>query len=525
MESGDWRQAAEEADLAEGRPVELTVGDRLVLLVRKGGRIHACAAECPHYKGHLARGVLSGYTLTCPSHNARFDLRDGRLLAPPALSDLAVHEVKVEKGKVWVRLGEAPRIEMPGGSDDRTFLIVGGGAAAAAAAETLRREGYSGRIVMLTQEPVGPYDRPSLSKDYLAGEAPAKWLPLRGEKFYDRLKIEVATGSRVVALDPRSRTITLADGSARRGERILLATGSVALRPPVPGIDLPGCFTLRSLDDADALIAGLPASGTVAVLGASFIGLEVASALRKRGLEVQVVAPEQLPLDKVFGAEVGRRLKAEAEQAGVRFHLGTTAYSVQGNGRARYLVLSDGTHLEAEAVVVGVGVRPVVEYLAGSGLAESGAVPVDSRQATAAEGIFAAGDIALLKEGSGGPPRRVEHWVEAQRQGRQAARAMLGRNPLPREAPFFWTRQHGFSLKYVGHAPAWERVVFRGDPQKGSFLAGYYIGGSLRAAASLGKDRDPELIRLGEALEAGRPVSAEQLADPGYDLAEPAGRP
>jgi len=522
METGEWIQAAAEADLTEGRLVELTVGDRPVLLVRNKGRVHAYAGECPHYKAHLARGVLSGHTLTCPSHNARFDLRDGRLLSPPALNDLAVHEVKVERGKVWVRLGEAPRIEMPGGSDDRTFLIVGGGAAAAAAAETLRREGYSGRIVLLTQEPVGPYDRPSLSKDYLSGEAPAKWLPLRGEKFYDRLRIELATGSRVVALDPRSRTLTLADGSTRRGERILLATGSVALRPPVPGIDLPGCFTLRSLADADALLAGLPASGCVAVLGASFIGLEVASALRQRGLEVRVVAPEQLPLEKVFGPEVGRRLKEEAEQAGVSFHLGTTAFSVQGNGRARYLVLSDGTHLEAGAVVVGVGVRPAVEYLAGSGLAETGAVPVDARQATAAEGIFAAGDIALLKETAGGPPRRIEHWVEAERQGRQAARAMLGKSPLPREAPFFWTRQHGKAFKYVGHAPMWERVVFRGDPAKGSFLAGYYVGDSLRAAASLGKDRDAELIRLGEALEAGRPVSADQLADPSFELAAPA---
>ncbi len=519
MESGEWKQAAAEAELAEGRPVEVTVEDHLVLLVRAEGRIHACAGECPHYKGHLARGLLSGHTLTCPSHNARFDLRDGRLLSPPALGDLAVHEVKVERGKVWVRLREAPRIEMPAGPDDRTFLLVGGGAAAAAAAETLRREGYSGRIVLLTQEPVGPYDRPSLSKDYLSGEAPAKWLPLRGEKFYDRLKIEVATGSRVVALDPRSRTLTLADGSTRRGERILLATGSVALRPPVPGIDLPGCFTLRSLADADALLAGLPASGCVAVLGASFIGLEAASALRKRGLEVQVVAPDRLPLEKVFGAEVGRRLKAEHEQAGVGFHLGTTVYSVQGNGRARYLVLADGTHLEADAVLMGVGVRPAVEYLAGSGLAEAGAVPVDARQATAAEGIFAAGDIALLKETGGGAPRRSEHWVEAERQGRQAARAMLGRSPLPREAPFFWTRQHGKAFKYVGHAPSWERVVFRGDPEQGSFLAGYYSGGSLRAVASLGKDRDRDLIRLGEILEAGRSLPADLLADPGYELA------
>jgi len=329
----------------------------------------------------------------------------------------------------------------------------------------------------------------------------------------------------VTSLDPRSRTLTLADGSSLRAERMLLATGSVALRPPVPGIDLPGCFTLRSLADADALIAGLPASGCVAVLGASFIGLEAASSLRKRGLEVRVVAPEQVPLENVFGARIGRPMKAEAEKEGVRFHLGTTAISVQGNGRARYLVLSDGSHLEADAVLIGVGVRPAVGYLAGSGLAEAGAVPVNARQATAAEGIFAAGDIALFKESSGGPPRRTEHWIEAERQGRHAARAMLGKGPLPREAPFFWTRQHGKSLKYVGYAPVWDQLVFRGNPEEGSFLAAYYVGEVLRAAASLGKDRDRELISLGEALEAGRSLSSKTFSDPDFDLLRLSGGP
>jgi len=229
-----------------------------------------------------------------------------------------------------------------------------------------------------------------------------------------------------------------------------------------------------------------------------------------------VVAPEPLPLQKVFGPEFGRRLKRLHEQAGVVFHLGCTVYGVQGNGRARDVLLSDGTHLEVGAVVIGVGVRPAVEYLAGSGLAETGAVPVDARQATSAEGIFAAGDIALAKDPISGLPRRIEHWAEAERQGRLAARAMLGKSPLPREAPFFWTRQHGQSLEYVGHAPGWDRVVFRGDPEGEAFLAGYYSGGLLRAAAAVGRER--ELIRLGELLEAGGSVSAGELIDPGFDL-------
>jgi len=515
MESGEWREAAAEAALEEGRLVQVTVEEKPVLLVRAQGRICACGAECPHYKGHLVKGQLSGHVLTCPSHNARFDIRDGRLLSPPALNDLATYDVKLEGGKVWVRSRGAAVIPMPAGSDGRTFLIVGAGAAGNAAAETLRREGFSGRILLIGMETAGPYDRPSLSKDYLAGESPAKWLPLRGEKFYARLAIQVRLGSRVVAIDPRSRTLTLADGSTLQGDRILLATGSVALRPPVPGIELPGCFMLRSLADADALIAGLPQSGAVAVIGAGFIALEAASSLRKRGLEVHVVAPDAIPMEKVFGPEIGRRLKRLHEESGVVFHLGRTLAGVQGNGRARDVLLSDGTHLEVGAVVLGVGVRPAVEYLAGSGLAEAAAVPVDSRQATAADGIFAAGDIALVKDAGGGP-RRIEHWVEAERQGRHAARSMLGKTPLPREAPFFWTRQHGKSFKYVGHAPGWERAVFRGDPQGDSFLAGYYTGGLLRAAASLG--RDLELIQVGQLLEAGRTPSPAELADPGFDL-------
>jgi NADPH-dependent 2,4-dienoyl-CoA reductase/sulfur reductase-like enzyme/nitrite reductase/ring-hydroxylating ferredoxin subunit len=522
MASGEWQEAAAEAALEEKRLVEVTVEDRPVLLVRADGRIYACGGECTHYQGPLAKGVLAGHIVTCPRHNARFDVRDGKLLSPPALSDLPAYEVKLEGGKVWVRSRGSAVIPMPAGSDGRTFLIVGAGAAGNAAAEMLRREGFSGRIVMIGMEASGPYDRPNLSKDYLAGEAPAKWLPLRGQKFYDRLKIELRLQSKVVAVDPRSRTLSLADGSTLQGDRILLATGSVALRPPVPGIDLPGCFTLRSLADADALIAGLPQSGVVAVVGASFIALEVASSLRTRGLEVHVVAPDRMPLEKVFGPEVGRSLKRLHEESGVVFHLGRTLAGVQGNGRARDVLLSDGTHLEVGAVVLGVGVRPAVEYLAGSGLAEAGAVPVDSRQATAADGIFAAGDIALVKDPAGAAPRRIEHWAEAERQGRHAARSMLGKPPLPREAPFFWTRQHGASFKYVGHALSWDRVVFRGDPEGDSFLAGYYAGGVLRAASSC--RRDIELIQVGRLLEAGRMVEPAELADPGFDLSEK-GRP
>jgi NADPH-dependent 2,4-dienoyl-CoA reductase/sulfur reductase-like enzyme len=405
---------------------------------------------------------------------------------------------------------------MPPGSDARTFVIVGAGAGGNAAAETLRREGFAGRIVLIGSEALGPYDRTMLSKDYLSGEAPAKWLPLRGEKFYSRLQIELRTGTRVASLDARSRTLSLADGGTLQGDRLLLATGGVALRLGIPGSELPGCFTLRSLQDTDALIEALGRAERVVLLGGSFIALEAASSLRHRGLEVHVVAPESVPLARVFGERIGRRLAGLHEQAGVRFHLGRTAARIDGDDRVRAVELSDGRQLPADAVLIGVGIRPAVEFLAGSGLAEAGAVPVDARQQTAAEGIFAAGDIALVQDPAGGPPRRVEHWVEAERQGRHAARAMLGKGPLPREAPFFWTRQHGQSIRYAGYAPGWDRVVFRGDPEAESFLAGFYVGGGLKAVAGVGNAR--EFIRLGQLLEQGRGISPEQLGDPGFDL-------
>jgi NADPH-dependent 2,4-dienoyl-CoA reductase/sulfur reductase-like enzyme/nitrite reductase/ring-hydroxylating ferredoxin subunit len=516
MEANEWKAAVAESTLIEGRPVAAAVKERKILLVRLAGRIYACGNECTHYKAPLTDGLLAGHIITCPWHNARFDVRDGRLVAPPALNDLPSYEVKIEAGQVWVKPKGAATIEMPSGSDGRSFLIVGAGAAGNAAAETLRREGFSGRVVLITGEKVGPYDRTMLSKDYLAGEAPAKWLPLRGEKFYNRLQIELRTGARVTSLDPRSRTLTLEDGATLQGDRILLATGGFALRPGIPGIELPGCFTLRSLADADALIAALGQIAKVVLLGGSFIALEAASSLRHRGLEVHVVAPESVPLARVFGEQIGRRLQSLHESQGVHFHLGRTASRIEGDGRARAVELSDGSLLPADAVLIGVGVRPAVEFLAGSGLAVAGAVPVDARQETPAEGIFAAGDIALVKDPAGGPPRRIEHWAEAERQGRHAARAMLGKNPLPREAPFFWTRQHGQSLRYTGHAPGWDRVVFRGEPEGKAFLAGFYAGGVLRAAAAVGLSR--EFIRLGQLLEEGRGLSPEQLGEPDFDL-------
>jgi NADPH-dependent 2,4-dienoyl-CoA reductase/sulfur reductase-like enzyme/nitrite reductase/ring-hydroxylating ferredoxin subunit len=516
VENNDWIKALAEEELKEGVPAVVEVEEGKVLLIRSEGRIYACGNECSHYHAPLSDGLVAGHVVTCPWHNARFDIRDGRLIAPPGLNNIASYETKVEKGQVWIRQTGAGTISMPEGEDARTMLIVGAGAAGNSAAETLRREGFAGRIVMVTGEAYGPYDRTMLSKDLLSGEAPAKWLPLRGQKFYDRQNIELMTEKQVTGVDPDAMSVTFADGTTMSADRILLATGGKPRHLPVPGADKAGCHYLRSRKDAEAILAGLEGAGTAVIVGASFIGLEVACSLRARKVEVHVVAPEQIPLASVFGEQIGGRIRKTHEENGVIFHLGQTVRELAGGQRVSEAVLADGSRLKTDLVIVGVGIEPAVEFLEGSGLVKEGAVPVNARLETSAQGIFAAGDIAAVPDGRSGAPRRIEHWVEAGRQGMHAARCMLGSEDPYREVPFFWSKQYGSSLRYIGHAPGFDRVVFRGSVTDKFFLAGFYVGGKLAAAASVGKAR--ELIRLGQLLEAGESVRPDQLEDPDYDL-------
>jgi NADPH-dependent 2,4-dienoyl-CoA reductase/sulfur reductase-like enzyme/nitrite reductase/ring-hydroxylating ferredoxin subunit len=516
MNNNDWVKAITENELKEGVPAVIEVEEKKVLLIRSEGRVYACGNECSHYHAPLSDGLIAGHVVTCPWHNARFDIRDGNLVAPPGLNGVPSYETKIENGQVWIRQTGKGIIPMPEGEDDRTFLIVGAGAAGNSGAETLRREGFAGRIVMVTGEDYGPYDRTMLSKDLLTGEAPAKWLPLRGQKFYDRLKIELMIEKPVTGVDPAGLAVTFADGTTMAADRILLATGGTPRTLPVPGADKGGCYYLRSRKDAEAILADLEAAKTAVVVGASFIGLEVACSLRAREIEAHVVAPEQIPLANIFGEQIGGRIKKTHEENGVIFHLGQTVTEFTGQQRVSEVVLADGSRLKADLVIIGVGIEPAVDFLEDSGLVKDGAVPVNARLESSAQGIFAAGDIALVPDGRSGKPRRIEHWVEAGRQGKHAARCMLGSQEEYREVPFFWSKQYGSSLRYIGYAPGFDQVVFRGSVTDKFFLAGFYVNDKLAAAASVGKAR--ELIRLGQLLEAGKSVSPDQLKDPSFDL-------
>ncbi len=516
----EWKPLCPLADLREGAPLARNIGKKEFLAVRRGDRVFVCGNKCPHFGDKLSDGVVSGTHVTCPGHNARFDLATGRVESAPALDDLPVYDVKVEDGQVLVGPARPAPFELAprAPTEERTFIIVGGGAAGEAAVETLVREGFGGRIILVTAEEHLPYNRTDLSKGFLTGDVERDWLPLRGADYYSTLGVEVVMGARAEGLDTARAVLRLSGGRQMRYDRLLVATGARARRLAVAGADSPACYTLRGRDDAERILAAVTVARRAVVVGAGFIGLEVASSLRKRGLEVDVVAPDELPLGRLLGRELGERIRRLHESLGTRFHLGRTVSEITGGTS---VLLSDGTRLDADIVVIGVGAQPDVEWLGTSGLTASGALPVDAALRTSDPDVFAAGDVALVKDPRAGAAIRFEHWVSAQRQGHHAALAMLGRTEAYREVPFFWSRQCGKSIKYAGFGGAWDRIAFRGDPAGDSFLGAYFAGKRLLGAASFAMSWN--LIAVEKLLREGGTLSPEQVTDERQSLTALAG--
>jgi NADPH-dependent 2,4-dienoyl-CoA reductase/sulfur reductase-like enzyme/nitrite reductase/ring-hydroxylating ferredoxin subunit len=462
------------------------VGDEDVLLVRSGSEIFAIDAHCSHYHGPLAEGLVDGESIRCPWHHACFDLRTGEAAHAPAFNALAVWQVERQDDRIVVRQKREqpkPRVKGPLDSPDR-IVIVGGGAAGFAAAEMLRRQDFRGSIVMLSSEAAPPVDRPNLSKDYLAGSAPEDWLPLRPDSFYADAAIDLRLKTEVTSIDTKAGSVLLAGGEAIPYDRLLLATGAEPVRLPIPGADQPHVHVLRSLDDCRAIIASADGARRAVVIGASFIGLEVAASLRARDIEVHVVGLEQRPMERVLGPDMGDFVRALHEEHGVIFHLGDTVTAIDG----KRATLKSGGVLDADVVVVGVGVRPRLALAEKAGLAIDRGVVVNAYLETSVPGIYAAGDIARWPDPHSGESIRVEHWVVAERQGQTAARNMLGQREAFDAVPFFWSQHYDVPVNYVGHAEKWDEIAVDGNIAARDCLLHYRRGGRDLAVASIYRD-------------------------------------
>jgi NADPH-dependent 2,4-dienoyl-CoA reductase/sulfur reductase-like enzyme/nitrite reductase/ring-hydroxylating ferredoxin subunit len=485
----DFRAGIETGGLADGAMLSGRVDSEKAILVRSGNEYFVVAAECTHYHGSLASGLKVADTLRCPLHHACFSLRTGAALRAPALDPIACWRTELVGGKVFARerLPEPRRPALSAvavKSLPASVTILGGGAAGLAAADALRREGYTAPITLISADDSAPYDRPNLSKDFLAGAAPAEWIPLRPPGYYSERNIDLLLNTPVVSLDVKARTLQIDRGRNLNFDSLLIATGADPVRLNTPVSGAARLFYLRSFDDSRAIAEAAGSAKRVVVVGASFIGLEVAASLRQRDIEVHVVGPAKVPFERVLGAQIGNFIRGVHESHGVIFHLENSVDRVDG----RRVTLKDASTIDADFVVFGVGVRPALKLAEQAGLAVDRGIQVNAYLETSAKGIFAAGDAARWPDKHSGDRIRVEHWVVAERQGQTAALNILGRQQPFDAVPFFWSQHYDLTINYVGHAESWDSIDVEGSLESRDCAVTYRRGGRILAVASIGRD-------------------------------------
>jgi apoptosis-inducing factor 3 len=498
----DLEKGVETSSIAAGKMIAGHAFGEPVLLAHVEPNWFAIGAKCTHYGAPLVEGVLVGETIRCPWHHACFELRNGAASHAPALNDLPCYDVLLENDIVRVSRkrtgghlhgsGRRPRgsrapekvvVEPNPITGPSSVLIIGAGAAGNACAEMLRREGYRGPVTLVDGDRDAPYDRPNLSKDFLAGSAPEDWLPLHPKEFFETQRLEILSGVTAQSIDANARTVRLSDGSTRPYEALLIATGATPIHLDVPGGDR--VSYLRTLGDCRGIIDKAGNAKSAVVIGASFIGLEVAGSLVARGLQVHVVAPEERPLERILGAELGSLIRDVHEKHGVMFHLGRTAKAID----AKAVVLDDGTRIEADLVVAGIGVRPNLGLAKSAGLIVDNGIAVNEFLETSVSRIFAAGDVARWPDAYSDARLRVEHWVVAERQGQVVARNMLGYRDRFDDIPFFWSAHYDkLSIRYTGHVERWDETKIDGDVMKMDCAVSYMVGGQRRAIATINRD-------------------------------------
>lgn len=515
---------AQRDDLKNGEMKQVVVGENDVLLVRHDDRFYALHAYCSHYGAPLADGALSDGRIVCPWHHSCYDATNGNQIEPPGLDSLESYPVVIEGDDIVIRVPDEPEgnrilpLCKRDDTDTRTFVVLGGGAAGEYAVEALRQNGYAGRLVMITREKETPYDRPNCSKEYLMGEAPDEWMFLRDEDFYDEHDIERMHEATVSEVDTASKTISFESGDSLKYDGLILCTGGIPNTLDVPGVELDGVFTLRSYADSKTITEAGESSLNAVVIGASFIGMEVAYSLKELGVEeVTVVSPEKVPFAKPFGERVGKMVMDIHEENEVRFRLGHTVKEFRGNeeGLVERVVLDDGSEIEADMVVIGIGVHPATDFVKGLMKAEDGAIIVDATL-SASDGVYAAGDIAHFPYWLQDRDIRVEHWRLACQHGRIAGTNLAAAsqngsgNVEPyRSVPFFWTAHFGTSIRYVGHATDWDEIIYHGSPEEREFIAFYVKGDQVLAACGL--DRDTEMAAIEELMRRKRMPSIIDL--------------
>jgi len=495
-------------------PTSDGAGEGAILLTKVDGKFYATGASCSHYSAPLAEGVAARDKMhvVCPWHNAAFDIRTGQPVRGAGLQAIPTYIVAVESDDVIVDLPRnmddfvAPVMAQRDSQDTRVFLVVGGGAAGVAAADALRQEGYTGRIVLITEERHLPYDRPVLSKNLGKASDPGS-LSLRDQEYFDKHEIEIRRSTKVEKLDAATKTLRLSSGQTVHYDAAVVATGARPRELPIKGADLPGVLGLRTPEDAQRIAAACSSDKKTVVIGSSFIGMELAATLRRRGCEVTVLGMEQVPFERVLGTRLGIVLKDFFESKGVKFMGGKVAAEIKQNGSSLQVSLKTGEVLTCDSIVVGVGVVPNADFVDGARRARDGSLVTDDCLKTSAEGLFAAGDVCTYETPGGS--MRVEHWDVATSQGRIAAKNMLGKAEKFDQTPFFWTSLFGKNLRYVGHCTEFDELVVDGDLKKLSFVAYYCLKNEVKAVATM--SRDPVAVVVGELMRMKRMPPIHEL--------------
>ncbi len=506
-------------DLNDGEMKSFEIGEnQKVLIIKINGKFQALGGLCPHYGASLDGGILSGERIVCPWHHASYDARSGDLNEPPSLDALAHYEVRIDGQNVVVRLPEpfeGKRLPDMAGfdpeADKRTFVIIGTGAAGNAAAQTLREDGFKGRIVMLTHENRVPYDRPQLSKQYMEGQSDEEAVKLRPEEFYEEHGIELKFQKKVIGVDTVKKMLSFENGEAMNYDKLLISTGGIPRKSDLPGADLGNIFTLRSFEDAERIFKASEKANHVVIVGSSFIAMETANALRERKRTVTVVTREAVPFETALGPQLGKIFKNLHERKGVNFRFQVELDRFEGDGEVQGVLLKNGERITSDMVILGIGVIPATEFLGDTGLVmRDGSIKVNDHFHAGSD-IYAAGDIATFPEWRTGEEMRIEHWRTAEQQGRVAAHNMAGKEAAYRSVPFFWTNQVGLFLRYVGHAKKWDEIIFHGDVSALDFIALYVRNNQVYAA--VGNNRDQEIAAIEELMRLGKMPGPDKLRD------------